>query len=223
MDYDDKQEVLAAVNALITSPSAHLWYEALEAVTPLAVQFPVLLEGDHSVLNPLLKLRIKNEEAFSRVMELVESRRAAVGYDALRQPKKAPTKKMISAKYMAPFMEAKRLRLRVSVDIENSLRAPKDKLIGTARLDFMHRQGIAWKAKRDAFLEKARESHGGSLSKETLQAAVKQFWAAVDDDLEARGQAARGEALKPPSQRKAPTTTLGALMDALEFDPDKNV
>lgn len=218
MNHDDKQELLGAVNALITSPDAFDLFESLEVVGQLASRQPVALTGSAAILNPLLKLRVADKEAYARVLDLIDSRRAALLYEPLQKPTDTGYNKV---EYMRGFMEQKRQRERRAVEIENMLRPPRDRLVGNARLEFMRRQSAKWKDLRDAFVAKAKEAAGGSLTKDQQQTVLSQFWKAVDDDLDTRFETAKLDQLKPASQRAPRDVSLASLTDALQFDPYK--
>jgi len=210
---------LEAVNILIASPNAHEQFEAVETISRIAAIHPIKLTGEGASMNALLKLRVSDPAAYERVLELVEKRRADLGYDALRTPKGAGYDKV---EYMRQFMDQKRERQRLAAEIENMLRSDRDKLVGSARLEFMRRQSAKWKLQRDAFLERARAGLGTkSLDKEQMQAALAQFWSAVDEELEARHAAAKAELLKPAGKRHVPDVQLDVLLAALKFDPYK--
>ena len=101
------------------------------------------------------------------------------------------------------------------------LRPERDKLVGNARLEFMNRQSAKWKEARDRFLTVAKDANGGSLTREQEDAALQQFWTAVDQDLARQEEVARREMLKPVHQRAARDVSLAALDTALKFDPYK--
>lgn len=201
MEAQDKQLLLEAVNALIQSPQAHEWYDALTAAVPLAQRHPIKLSDGPAVLNPLLKLRLQDKIAYERVIGLVDQHRAKLGYDPLVPPVEPAGYDKVE--YMREFMEQKRVRQRLAADTENLLRPERDKLVGNHRLEFMRRQSAKWKAQLDSHLQHAREASGGSLTKEQDRAARAAFWATIDRDLERRHEWARRESLKPPHQRQA--------------------
>jgi hypothetical protein len=214
----DKQELLEAVNELIVAPDAHDLFEALRDVIPLATRQPILLTGRSAAVNPILRLRVDNVEAYNKVMELVERRRAERGYDAL-QPAAEPPGYDKTA-YMREFMEQKRVRQRRAAEIENMLRPERDKLVGNHRLEFMRQQSLRWKEQLDAHMRKVKDASGGSLTREMDRMHRGQFWAAVDRHLDEKYEAARRESLKPTGKR---TSDLGApledLIAALTADP----
>jgi hypothetical protein len=217
----DRELLRDAVNALIASPRAHEMFEALTVLLPIATNnFPVKLSGDAAVLNPLIALKKSNPTGYDGVIELVEKRRAEAGFDRLTKDKASD--EYDKTEYMRMFMDQKRQRERRAAAIENMLRPEREKLIGTARLEFMRRQSAAWKEQRDRFLEAARGPHGVKLEKEKMQETLARFWSAVDSDLDERETRARAEAVKPESQRRRPDASLEALLQALEFDPYKS-
>lgn len=217
MEPERKQELLEAVSALITEPNAHDLYDTLRAIIPTALRHPIRLSDGAAVLNPLLKLRVADEAAYTRVLDLIERRRAELDYDPLEVPDGPSAYDKVA--YMREFMEQKRQRQRVAADIENMLRPERDKLVGNHRLEFMRQQSLRWKLQLDEYLAKAKDAAGGKMTKEQLSKSRGLFWSAVDDELERRREAARIESLKPPHMRQPTATVEADLLRVLEQDP----
>jgi len=177
-----------AVNALILRPDALELFEAVDSLLNLVPRVPVRLTGASAVLNPLLDLKATDPTAFSRVMELADTKRAALGKPPLRPPKATGYDK---TEYMRAFMDQKRERQKRAAEIENLRRPEKDRLIGNARLEFMRVQSAKWKAQRDAALAKAAQSSGGRLSADVREAVLATFWAGVDKQLDEDWDAAK--------------------------------
>jgi hypothetical protein len=218
MDEISKQALLEAVNLLITHPSAHSYFESLLAVTNLAKLHPIELTGEAAPLNALLRLRLKDEVAYERVLELVETKRHLAGYDPLIRPTEI---KFDKTEYMRSFMDKKRERQRRAVEIENMLRPERDALKGRARLDFMDRQSAKWKQELDTKIERARQAQGGRLMKEALDTLREQFWTHVDSQLDQLEALAREEMRKPLHARSKPDASLDQLQSVLAHDPYK--
>lgn len=216
MDAETKIAVVAAVNTLITSPNAHELYASLEAAGKVPTQYPVSLRGEAAVFNELLDLRRADPGAYERVIDLAEQRRETFGFDALRHAVPPGYNKV---SYQREFMAQKRDRQRVAAEIENTVRPERDRLIGNARLEFMRRQSMRWKEQRDAFLQRARDAHGGRLSVGQIQTILTQFWSAVDADLEARLKQAKLGLNSTTAQKRGDGVTLESLEAALRFDP----
>lgn len=214
----DKQELLEAVSELITAPDAPDLYSALRDIFPVAIRQPILFTGRNAAVNPLLRLRLEDSEAYNKVMELVDRRRLERGLDPL-QKVEGPAAYDKTA-YMREFMEQKRVRQRRAAEIENMLRPERDKLIGNARLEFMRQQSLRWKEQLDAYIQKAREACGGALTREMDRKYRTQFWTTIDQHLDEKYEAARREQLKPTRQR---SSDLGApleeLITAITVDP----
>jgi hypothetical protein len=194
-----QEDLIDAVNFLVLSPDAQTAYNSMLAIANLAKVHPVALTGTAAVLNPLLHLRLSDEEAYDRVLALVEGKRRAAGAAPLERP---ATDRFDKIEYMREFMDAKRQRQRRAAEIENMLRSEPDKLIGRARLDFMDGQSAKWKQELDARLEKAREMKGGRLPRAQVEAIRAAFWRSVDDRLDTLEEFARKEQLKPPHLRQ---------------------
>lgn len=213
-----KQLLLSAVNLLINSPSAHELMSALEAAYSVARIHPVKLSGEAAALNPLLDLRVSDEQTYNNVLGLIETKRREIGYDPLVRPK---IDKFDKTEYMRAFMDRKRERQRRAAAIENMLRPDKDALRGRSRLDFMDRQSANWKKELDALLERSRQAHGGRLSKEQIEMIRDQFWSGVDEYLDKLEAEARSERMKSPQLRTQLSASLVQLDAALRHDPYK--
>lgn len=217
MEQEFKQALLGSVNALITQADAHDLYDALTAAIPLAQRVSIRLTDGGAVVNPLLHLRMKDEAAYNRVLDLVDQRRQAMGYDPLQPAEPTGYNRV---EYMREFMENKRVRQRMAVDIENLLRPERDRLIGNNRMEFMRQQSLKWKEALDSALIRAKER--GPLTKPQLREIRDRFWATIDKQLEERQEIARIESLKPAGQRSGvPPLPLDALIEAIVDDPYK--
>src|SRR4051812_23821367 len=136
MESEEKQELLEAVTALITSPDAHELLDSLNSLYPLKrAGHPVALTGAAAVLNAMLRLRIADAPGYERVLDMIEMKRVALGYDTLRKGT-AADKGYDKVEYMRQFMDQKRERQRLAATIENLRRPEKDQLVGNARLEF---------------------------------------------------------------------------------------
>lgn len=215
MELTEKQALLEAASALITSPEAHSLLEALDSIFPLArVGHPVGLSGDAAALNPMLRLRLKDVEAYGRVLDMVESKRLSLGYDSLRKGT-AADRGYDKVEYMRQFMDQKRERQRLAAAVENIRRPERDKLVGNARLEFMRRQSMRWKELRDEAMEHARHQNGGTMTETLRKNTLDRFWTAVDDDLAAKMEAAKRAALTP--QRGVPGDDMADLLAVLNL------
>lgn len=201
MDDQTKAELVEAVKTLIQDPEALDLFDAMNTSAPLIARYKWLrLIGDAHTLNVLAILKTKDPQAYEGVLGLIASKRAMKDLPPLLSPESEGFDK---TSYMQEFMLQKRQRQRRAADIENMNRAPRDRLIGRARLDFMQRQSALWKEERDALIEKAKAAHGGKLKKDEMQLVLNSFWAKVDarlDDLEDKAR-------------------YGGLRDALQHDP----
>ena len=214
MDEDRKSDLMAAATTLVRSPNAHRLYEILTKASPLMGQYvEVCLVGEADTLNTLARLKATNVAVFNSIMELVDRKRAAAGYDPLNEPNKFD-----KTDYMREFMGEKRLRERRAANIENLLRSPRDQLKGRSRLDFMQRQSAIWKKERDTLIERAKASSGGTtLRREDLVFLLDSFWAKIDKQLDEMEDHARNESVGI----KGPKVSLDELDAALRHDPYK--
>lgn len=181
--------IAQATAALVESSDAGWLFDALMAVVRLQVNYPVCLTGEAAVVDPLRELARDKPGALDRVLNLVDSKRAALGLPPLVPP---VSDKFDKREYMRQFMDQKRQRQRRAVEIENLCRSERDMLRGRSRLDFMDTQAARWKSELDERLQRAREARGGPLDQETLDTLRKQFWQWVDESLdEAEAEARR--------------------------------
>ena len=208
-----KEALLGSINLLIRSPEAHSYLAALDALYPVAKTHPVRLNGVAALLNPLLEVRLVNDDLYERMLDLVDAKRRDAGYDRLR----AKHERFDKTEYMRHFMAAKRERLRRAAAIENMLRPERDRLIGRSRLDFMDRQAGVWKRELDRLIDRVRATHDdGRLSKDDLDTLRAQFWDGVDkylDDLEVEARKTQGR----PSRTLS--FSMAQLQQALEANP----
>lgn len=197
--YPDREALLEAVNMLVTDRSAQHLFTILQEVIPMARRLGVRLHGEHAVLNPLVDLAVENIEQYHRVMNLIETKRAARDLPPLDQSL-AEDGGFDKTDYMRDFMQQKRLRERRAAEIENMIRPESAKLVGRSRLDYMQSQSARWKKERDELLARARKEQG-RLSKQQLSDLLAQFWGRVDRDLDELEALAKAEAQKPVGQR----------------------
>lgn len=191
MQLPDKTAILSAVTALVEAPSAGEHLDAIETTARVAARFAVALTGPLEVYQPLVDLKRADPDAFERVLALVESKRAAAGRTPVRP---AANDKFDKTEYMRNFMDQKRQRQRRAASIENMTRPERDALKGRARLDFMDAAAAKWKAELDARLDRARAAGGGArLDKDTMDRLRAQFWAWVDEQLDAAEERARNK------------------------------
>ena len=190
MDQTMKEELVPAVQLLLQSPDAKDLYQTMLNAAPLVARHKdVRLTGEAACLNILAIVKFSHPSIYAGVIALIEKRRA----DADLEPLDSPSdEKFNKSEYMQQFMEQKRVRQRRAADIENLQRSERDKLVGRTRLDFMQNQSAIWKKERDAFLEKVKDAAAPTrLKKEYIAAAVDQFWAKVDAQLDKQEDAVR--------------------------------
>lgn len=183
-----KEELVQAVNFLVLDPSAPQHFDALRSLLKVAA-LPVQFTGDLSLLNPLVELYRDDRDAFQRVLDLVDNKRSHQGWPPLQERQTDFDRN----EYQREFMHQKRARERRIAEIENMSRPERDRLIGTARLEFMRRQSNVWKKRRDALLEASRKAQGGTLSKEQTNKLLSQFWEQIDAELDEAETEARSK------------------------------
>jgi len=181
---DNKQLVLDAANALINDPSASEMYHQLIEVLRLPSGLKVKLADEASVLNPLLKLGRDDIIKFNRVIDMVELRREARGLEPLKTP---PDNKFDKNEYQRVLMAERRVRMVKAAEVENLQRPPSGQLVGNARMDFIKMQQSKW-SKR--LKERLEATFGlGPISKKDRAKVSEDFWAEIDQELEAAEEA----------------------------------
>lgn len=193
---EDKAALAEAVNTLINDIEAEQLLKQLTGVHDLAKRgVPVRLVGRPSVLNPILDLWIKDEDAAERIFQLVNRKRAELeltpigDYDIARRS------------YMRELMAQKRERGRRLVALTNRLRADTDQLKGTTRMEYERAHANRWyEVKKERELA-ARERFGRRLTAKELADVSTQLWQEVDAELDAYEDFVRVEERKPILQR----------------------
>lgn len=205
------QDVKDAAALLVTGENAEQLFRTLEATVRKAAGLPVKLTGEFASVNPLLRLSQTDYPTYEVIIKWVFSKRKASGLEPLKDEQSD-----LRREYMREFMAAKRVRERRAVDIENMLRSESDKLVGTARMEFVRRQSAAWKLQRDKLLEAERMALGGGrLPTEVYSSTLQGFWADVDRQLDEMEALTLDELRKPLTQRKRLSPQMQALQDAL--------
>jgi hypothetical protein len=213
MDSTDKQLLVEAVNILIVDPAATELYQSMALAAGVAARVSIVLTGEAAVLNPLLRLRVNDREAYDKVLELIDRKRQERGLSTLvnREPKGYD-----KTAYMRQFMDQKRERQRRAAEIENMRRPERDRLVGNARLEFMRLQSLKWKQLRDQMMKRAQDAAGGSLTADARRELVERFWRTVDADLDAKAEAAKKAQLNP-SRRVKESDESDSLLEALNL------
>ena len=183
MDQTDLTAITSAAILLANTPDAAELFDALQTVIRLSAarKLPVALTGAAEPLNALVTLHMTDRPAYDRTLALIEDRRARAGYPPLVAP---PQDSFDKRSYMRNFMDRKRQRMNRAVELENLDRPERDKLRGTARLDFCDAQAAKWKKELDNRLKAARAAAGGAISKTVDGTLREQFWAWVDAQLD---------------------------------------
>lgn len=178
---ENRQAPIEAIDALVFDARAQRYYKSMMEVTKIPEELYVGLVYPATVVSPVLQLLREDPQGFDNVMELVDSKRKDRGWEPLTPDKPQGFDRN---EYQREFMRNKRDRERRAVEIENYLRHARDKLIGSARLEFMRRVGNTWKKRRDQLLEDARAAHGGTLSQEQVRTILAKFWQQIDVELD---------------------------------------
>lgn len=196
MTPDEKALLLEAIETLIHDTDSAQLFRQLTGVYDLAKRdVPVRLVGRPAVLNALLDLWLKDEPAAERVVDLINKKRAELG----REP--VGDADYNRRGYMRELMAQKRERGRRLVELANGLRAEKDKLRGTTRMDFERMHANRWYEVKKERENDLRESVGRRLTVDEMNAVASQLWADVDSELDAFEAFVQAEIRKPIHQR----------------------
>jgi hypothetical protein len=196
MDSQAKAALAEAANILVVEADAKTLYTQMLGVLEVASRnIPVQLVGRPAALNPLVDLALNDEAAYSRVMDLIDRKRADRGLLPLQEmdlDRKA---------YMREFMAVRRERLRRLVELWNELRSENDKIKGSARLDFEQLHAARWKDEKDRREDLLRIKLGRRLTQPERQSISAQLWEEVDAELDELQQFVRSEIKKPLAAR----------------------
>lgn len=199
----ERQAVLNAIKDLVQDEDPRPKLEALEAVFPLLRRYPIALTGAWSILNPLLYLRLEDEEEWEVAKTRIDVRREKEGRSLCWPSPKPPKFEERYNEYQRVLMQEIRARGRRASSIENMQRAATDQIRGNARQEFERTMQHKWGARRDALLEQARQRSGGRLSREERRRITDEFWAGIDLELDRLEEKVRREHLKPAHQRRS--------------------
>ena len=176
----DKEQLAESANALLHNLEAPELYRTLLEVLGLPLKLPVKLTGEAAVLNPLLAMARRDRETFTRVIDLIETKRADRELPPLRGL--AEKAKFDKNTYQAELMAERRSRAVKAVDIENLRRPPSSQLVGHPRMEFMRVQQGKWMEQLNVHL--TAQKTGKTMTKAQRQAISEPFWAQVDRELE---------------------------------------
>jgi hypothetical protein len=192
MDSQAKQALAEAANTLVADADAKTLYTQMQGVLEVASRnIPVQLVGRPAVLNPLITLALSDEQAYDRVMDLIDRKRRGAGLAPLQELELA------RKAYMREFMAIRRERLRRLVELWNELRSENDKIRGASRLQFEQLHGARWKDEKDRREEAMRAQLGRRLTAEERRQVSTQLWEEVEEELAALQAFVREEIRKP--------------------------
>ena len=187
---------MAAANALIESPDAFNLFRQLTAVVDVARRdVPVQLIGNAAVLNPLLNLWLEDEDAASRVVQLIVRKREERGLPPVGDAD------FNRRAYMRELMAQKRERGRRLVTLFNELRSEDDRLVGPARTEFERYHANRWYEVKTAREDALRDALDRRLTADEMRNISSQLWEAVDQELNELEEFVRTELRKSFHQR----------------------
>lgn len=196
MDSEAKAALAEAANTLVADADAKTLYTQMQGVIEVAARnIPVQLVGRPAVLNALIQLALNDEQAYERVMDLVDRKRAESGLAPLQDME------LDRKAYMREFMALRRERLRRLVDLWNELRSENDKIRGASRLQFEQMHGARWKDEKDRREEALRAKLGRRLTAEERKQIAATLWDEVEEELASLQAFVREEVRKPLHQR----------------------
>lgn len=187
-----KQALVDAVSALVDleDETAQRYSQTIDGMARFRARHPDAWLGyELEVLNPLVDLANTDPTGFSRIQQLIDSKRLARG--AARAWPEPEEEKFDKVEYQRQLMQERRRRSGRAVEIENMQRPERDKLIGNKRLEFENRIAAKWGDELRSIMELARQEAGGRLSKSRQQQIREQFWAGVDQKLDVEFETAR--------------------------------
>lgn len=194
-----KQELIAAMNALILAEDPRKMTDALDRAEAVSKAIPIELVGEMAVLNPLLELALTDTKQLAIVRGAIDQRREAAGMEPCWP---VETKKFDRVANQRRIMQLRRLRAGRAVTIENMQRSERDKIVGLDRLEFERRTLKAWGDRIRAALDAARSEKGARLSRDQQDALRERLWDELDAELDEKESRVRAELLKPPHLRQ---------------------
>ena len=196
MDSQAKAALADAANTLVVDADAKTLYTQMLGVLEVARRhIPVQLVGRPAVLNPLIQLALNDEQAFERVLDLIDRKRTDAALTPLQDME------LDRKAYMREFMAQRRDRLRRLVELWNDLRSENDKIRGASRLQFEQMHGARWKDEKDRREEELRKQLGRRLTADERKTVASQLWEQVEEELAALEAFVRDEVRKPLHMR----------------------
>lgn len=180
-----KQALVDAVGVMVDldNETAQRYGQTVESMARFRTRHPDAWLGyELEVLNPLVNLAERDPDGFTRVQSLIDGKREQRGAEAIWPDPN--DERFDKTEYQRILMQERRQRSRRALEIENMQRSERDKLVGSARLDFENRVIAQWGAELQKTLAEARQAASGRLNKERQAAIRERFWSSVDDRLD---------------------------------------
>lgn len=195
MTTTDRQALAEAVDALAQdSDAADLFTKMNWIIELIDKGVPAQLTGRPAILNPLVQLYSEDVDTFDRVITLVNRTRTNNGLPTLDNEDSDETDRKA---YMREFMAKKREKQAVLVRLWNELRAERDKIKGTTRMEFEREHAARWQDEKKAREDAARGRLGRRLSNDERKAIASKLWDDVQEELDSLEEFVRSEMHKP--------------------------
>lgn len=159
----DKDERLAAVNMLIYAQDYNKKIRGIRDMIANYDEFPTRFYGVLSPLNSLVDIGLSDQQAFNRIVALIERKR-----------RQAPQAKR--RKYQANLMLERRHRLKKAIELQE---LTKGVMSEDSRAAYGKALQLRWRQERDAYV-KAK----GDISWAERNEAASEFWAKIDETLD---------------------------------------
>jgi hypothetical protein len=168
------------------------WLNLLEPVIDAGLE--ITIGGEAQALGPLLRLRKQSIDTYAKLINAVDTDRAAQGREPLgfRRGKAA---------YLADFMAEKRKREGRLLAAWNLQFAERDRLRLDARKEFVARHAAVWFAEKQKRMEALRVRLGRTLTRAEQRVVITEVDAEVDDEIDQLEGYVNSEIRKPLAQR----------------------
>lgn len=168
--------VVEAVNHLVSAPNYVALVTEMTRIIENWDMHPMYYGGAHSCLNALVDVGLHSREAFERLVQLAADRR-----------KEKPATRRVD--YQRELMRERRAREAKALELQELTIGHV--LRGSARIAYIEGVRSRWNVAKDEYI-KAK----GDLTWSERNAATREFWAEIDERLDANLAEARKKRLR---------------------------
>lgn len=208
----DRNELLQAVNFFCTDQDAQDFYVKLLLTLQFIEESGVRVKGlgREAIINPLVNQYLENSDTFERVIDLIQTKREQAGLPALVNPADEAESGVQREKrkdqkhrntYFSNYMFNKRDRERRLIEAWNSMRSERDKVVGTARTEWIRQESARWLNEIEHRINKLVEQEGRRPTRAEKAAIGDKVWEEVEDEIAGLEQFARDQMRLPINQR----------------------